>query len=275
MLQFPAIDPAIVTIPEFSIGSMTFNLQLRWYSLMYIIGLAAVFMFFRYGVRKGRLKMTYEQIETAMVYGLIGMIIGARLTYVFVYNFDYYINNPAELLSVWKGGLAFHGGLAGVGVGLLIFCKRHKVSFFNIVDHVSTIVPVGLGFGRIGNFINGELWGRVTTAPWGMVFPSGGPLPRHPSQLYESVFEGWVLLAVMLWLYHRKPKTGILTGVFFVGYATARFFIEFFREPDAQLGTVLGPFSMGQVLCAIMFIVGGMTIVWANSRPKTEESQAA
>ena len=267
MLEFPAIDPAIFKIPEFSVLGMTLNLQLRWYSLAYIAGMVAVFLFFRRAARRGRLAMSFEQIESVMIYGILGMILGARLTYVFVYNFEYYINNLGEALHLWKGGLSFHGGLAGVGVGVWIYCRRHGVPFFNVVDHVSTIVPVGLALGRITNFINGELWGRVTTVPWGMVFPGAGPLPRHPSQLYQSFFEGWVLLAIMLVMYRRNPKTGVLTGSFLIAYGVLRFFIEFFREPDAQLGTVLGPFSMGQVLCALMWIVGGFIVVWARSQP--------
>ena len=254
MMQFPEIDPAI-----FSIGP----LQLRWYSLMYVIGLVAVYLFFRRGSRNGRLAMTYEQIESIMVYGLVGMILGARLTYVFVYNFDHYIQNPGEILSVWKGGLSFHGAFVGIALSVLIFCKRNKVPYFNVTDHICTAVPVGLGFGRIGNFINGELWGRVGDVPWAMIFPGGGPLPRHPSQLYESILEGWVLLAIMAFAYTRKLKSGVLTGIFILGYATFRFFVEFFREPDSQLGTILGPFSMGQVLCALMWAFGCFIIVLA------------
>lgn len=257
MLQFPQIDPAIFTVGPF---------QLRWYSLMYVIGMFAVWAFFRRGSRLGRLAMTYEQIENIMVYGLIGMIIGARFTYVFVYNLDYYMQHPVDIPAVWKGGLSFHGAFIGIALSVLLFARRHKIPYFNITDHIVTIVPVGLGFGRIGNFINGELWGRVTDAQWGMVFPDGGPLPRHPSQLYESALEGWLLLFVMLLIYRAKPKTGVLTGTFVMGYATVRFFVEFFREPDAQLGTVLGPFSMGQVLCGLMWAFGGVILIWALNR---------
>lgn len=254
MLPYPQIDPVIVNLGP---------IQLRWYSLMYVIGLMAVYYFFRYASRKGTLKLNEPEIETVMLYGLIGMILGARLTYVFVYNFDHYIQHPEEILATWKGGLSFHGAITGIAVSMLIFAKRYHKSFLNITDHMVTMAPVGLGFGRIGNFINGELWGRVTDAPIGMIFPDAGPFPRHPSQLYESLFEGWILLAIM-WLFYRKqPRTGVISAFFLIFYGTFRFFIEFFREPDSQLGTILGPFSMGQVLCGIMWLCGALILTFA------------
>jgi phosphatidylglycerol:prolipoprotein diacylglycerol transferase len=254
VLPYPNISPVI-----FELGP----LQLRWYSLMYVIGLMAVYYFFKYASRKGTLKLNDQEIESVMLYGLIGMIAGARLTYVFVYNFDHYIQHPEEILATWKGGLSFHGAITGIAIAMLIFARKNKKNFFNITDHMVTVAPVGLGFGRIGNFINGELWGRVTDAPIGMIFPDGGPFPRHPSQLYESLFEGWILLAIM-WLFYRKqPRTGVISAFFLIFYATFRFFIEFFREPDSQLGTILGPFSMGQVLCAIMWVCGALILTFA------------
>ena len=170
MLTYPNIDPAIFTIGP---------LQLRWYSLMYIIGLVAVFLFLRRAVRKGRLKMTDEQVETSLVYGLIGMILGARVAYVFIYNFDYYRHHLSEIPMIWQGGLSFHGGLTGVVLGLFLFCKRNKIEFLSLADNVAAIIPVGLGFGRIGNFINGELWGRVTDVPWAMVFRTAATGPTR------------------------------------------------------------------------------------------------
>lgn len=259
MLTFPQIDPVI-----FSIGP----LQLRWYSLMYVIGLMAVYYFFQHAARKGTLKLNQQEIESVMLYGLIGMILGARLTYVLVYNFDHYSSHPEEIFATWKGGLSFHGAIVGIAGAVLYYCKRHKKSFFNVMDHMTTIAPVGLGFGRIGNFINGELWGRVTDAPIGMVFPDGGPLPRHPSQLYESLFEGWILLAILFFLRRFNPRPGVSSAFFLIFYAIFRFFIEFFREPDSQLGTVLGPFSMGQLLCAIMFVAGATILAWSMNQPK-------
>ena len=251
MLEYPQIDPIIIALGP---------IQLRWYSLMYVLGLTACYYFLRDASRKGRLRFDEQQVESIMLYGLIGMIFGARLAYVFVYNFDHYIEHPGEILATWKGGLSFHGAITGIGIAILIFAKRSKKSFLNITDHISTIAPVGLMFGRIGNFINGELWGRITDAPIGMIFPDGGPFPRHPSQLYESFFEGLVLLGIMFLIYRSKPRTGVLTSCFLILYATFRFFIEFFREPDSQLGTILGPFSMGQILCGIMWLLGAMIL---------------
>jgi phosphatidylglycerol:prolipoprotein diacylglycerol transferase len=239
---------------------------------MYIIGLMAVYYFFRYASEKKSLHLDQQNIDSIMLYGLIGMILGARLTYVFVYNFDHYINHPSEILATWKGGLSFHGAIVGIVVSIIIFCQRYNKKFFNITDHMVVAAPVGLGFGRIGNFINSELWGRVTDSPLGIVFPDGGPLPRHPSQLYESFFEGWVLLAIMILAYRMKPRPGVLSAIFLIGYATFRFFIEFFREPDSQLGTVLGPFSMGQVLCAIMWIIGAAILSWSLTQPAKKQA---
>jgi phosphatidylglycerol:prolipoprotein diacylglycerol transferase len=265
VLAFPNISPVI-----FELGP----LQLRWYSLMYVIGLVAAYYFFKYASRRGTLKLNDQQIESVMLYSLIGMIVGARLTYVFVYNFDHYIQHPEEILATWKGGLSFHGAITGIAISLLIFARKHNKNFFNITDHMVTIAPVGIGFGRIGNFINGELWGRVTDAPIGMIFPDGGPFPRHPSQLYESLFEGWILLVIM-WLFYRKqPRTGVISAFFLIFYATFRFFIEFFREPDSQLGTILGPFSMGQLLCAIMWVCGAMILTFAVNT-KNEQTRTS
>lgn len=233
---------------------------------MYIIGFVAAYMFFKSSSKSGRLKMSFEQIENLMVYGLIGMILGARLTYVFIYNWGYYQDHITQIPAIWKGGLSFHGALIGIALAVLLFCKRQKIPYLNVTDHICTIVPVGLGFGRIGNFINSELWGRVTDSPLGMVFPNGGPHPRHPSQLYESLGEGWILLGILFFIRRFHPKNGVLTGSFLIGYGVMRFIIEFFREPDSQLGFVLGPFSMGQVLCALMWVVGGIVIAFSLSQ---------
>lgn len=267
MLTYPNIDPAIFTIGPFQIGQTSIGpFQLRWYSLMYIIGLVAVFLFLRRALRLGRLKMTEDQIEVSLVWGLVGMILGARLAYVFIYNFDYYRNHLSEMLMVWQGGLSFHGGFVGLITGIFIYCRRSKIDFLNLTDNISAIIPVGLGFGRIGNFINGELWGRVTDVPWAMVFPGGGPFPRHPSQLYESFLEGWLLLAVTLFVYSRKPRTGVVSATFILGYASFRFIAEFFREPDQQLGYFFGGFSMGQLLCLVMWLFGAFILVYSKGR---------
>ncbi len=268
-MKFPEIDPVMADFGPWEIfGTSLGPIELRWYSTMYVIGLLAMYLFLRYASKKQRLKLTTEQIENLMVYGLIGMILGARSTYVFVYNFSYYFNHPGEIFAVSKGGLSFHGAFIGVALAILIYAKRNKTSFLTICDHVATLASFGLGLGRIGNFINGELWGRVTDHPWGMVFPDGGPLPRHPSQLYESFFEGWVLLGIMLFIYARfKLKPGITSGIFICFYSFFRYLIEYFREPDQQLGLFMGHFSMGQILCMIMFAFGVGVIMVCRKLP--------
>ena len=257
MLLYPEIDPAILSIGPF---------QLRWYSLMYVIGLFSIYITFKRAVARSRLSLTPDQIESVMIIGLLGMIVGARLAYVLIYNFSHFMQHPTEIPEVWRGGLSFHGAFAGIAVAILIYCRANRISYFSVTDHICTAAPIGLGLGRIGNFINGELWGRVTDVPWAMIFPDGGPLPRHPSQLYEAFLEGLLLFVVMAVLYTAKPKPGILTGTFVMTYAVFRFFVEFFREPDLQLGSVMGPFTMGQLLCVLMGALGCFITLSAVSR---------
>jgi phosphatidylglycerol:prolipoprotein diacylglycerol transferase len=245
--------------------------------MMYVIGLVSAFFFLRMASKRGSLRLSHQQIESLMVYILLGMILGARLVYVLLYNFEYYALHPQEIFATWRGGLSFHGALLGICGAVIVYCRRHDKSFFNIMDHAAIITPVGLGLGRIGNFINGELWGRVTEAPIGMVFPNGGPLPRHPSQLYEATFEGLVLGIVMYFLFkagYATRRPGVISGWFLVCYGTFRFFIEFFREPDSQLGAILGPFSMGQVLCAVMWAIGVAMISYALNAPQQPVSES-
>jgi phosphatidylglycerol:prolipoprotein diacylglycerol transferase len=265
LLPYPNIDPVLIELGPF---------QLRWYSVMYIIGLVTVYYFSRHASRKGSLKLNFQEIESVMLYGLIGMIIGARLTYVIVYSSGHYLLHPLEIFATWKGGLSFHGAILGISAAIWIYARRHNKSFLNITDHICAVAPVGLGFGRIGNFINGELWGRTTEAAIGMVFPDAGPFPRHPSQLYESFFEGWVLLGIMLLFYKARPRTGVISSFFLIFYATFRFFIEFFREPDAHLGAVIGAFSMGQVLCAVMWVCGALLLTYTLNVKDSKASAA-
>jgi phosphatidylglycerol:prolipoprotein diacylglycerol transferase len=242
---------------------------------MYVIGLVTVYYFSRYASKKGSLKLNVQEIETMMFYGLIGMILGARLVYVLIYNPEHYLLNPAEIFETWKGGLSFHGAIIGICIAISLFASRANKSFLNITDHICTVAPVGIAFGRIGNFINGELWGRVTESSLGMVFPDGGPFPRHPSQLYESIFEGWILLGIMLIFYRARPRTGVISSFFLIFYATFRFFLEFFREPDAQLGAVLGAFSMGQILCAIMWVCGALLLTYTVNVKAPDKASAS
>lgn len=192
-------------------------------------------------------------------YLVVGLVTGARLGYIFFYqymNLPDYIHHPLEIIAVWDGGMSFHGGLIGIVIAGWWFSKRTKLPFWALADRVVIAAPIGLGLGRVGNFINGELYGRITNVPWGIVFPDGGPLPRHPSQLYEAFLEGLILFLILLWLSKRRMPDGFLLGTFLLGYGLFRFLIEFFREPDPQLGFVLGPFTMGQALCVIMAGLG-------------------
>lgn len=262
MLQFPNLDPVIARLNIPRLG----EIQLRLYSLIYVLGLGVTFFFFRRSIKKGTLSLTTDQAESVLISALLGMIVGARLLYTLVYNFSYFSANPAEIVQVWRGGLAFHGGLIGAWIAVLVYARQQKLDFFNIADHFSLILPVGLACGRIGNFLNGELWGTVTEAPWGMIFPGAGPLPRHPSQLYEAFFEGPVLFSLLLIIWQFRPRSGLIT-VFFLGlYGLLRFFCEFFREPDAQLGLVVGPFTLGQVFCLAMGIAAGVLATYIFNR---------
>jgi phosphatidylglycerol:prolipoprotein diacylglycerol transferase len=186
-----------------------------------------------------------------------------------------YLENPFEIVAIWHGGMSFHGGLIGVLIVGIVFCWKNKKSFWKVSDLIIVTAPIGLGLGRMGNFINGELYGRVTRVPWGMIFPKGGPLPRHPSQLYESALEGGLLFLILWFLKDRRLPTGGLLAVFLFFYGAFRFFVEFFREPDAQLGLVFGPFTMGQVLCTLMMAGGVLLMLYLRLRRRQEQSKTS
>jgi phosphatidylglycerol---prolipoprotein diacylglyceryl transferase len=257
------IDPILINLGP---------IHLSWYGLMYVIGFVAAYLLVRYRMKKRDFGLSKPELEDLFFYLIFGLIIGARLGYVLFYDLKMYLSEPLEIFAVWHGGMSFHGGLIGVLVVGIVFSRKHHKSFWKIADLFIVTAPIGLGFGRIGNFINGELYGRVTDVPWGMIFPRGGPLPRHPSQLYESLLEGWVLFA-LLWLMKdgkRIPQGGLL-ALFLILYGCFRFFVEFFREPDPQLGFVLGPFSMGQVLCFLMIVGGVALYFYLKTHPQSEE----
>lgn len=256
-ITFPHIDPII-----FSIGP----LSLRWYGLMYLIGFAAAFWLA--GVRLSRTTWSKEQLSDLLFWGFLGVILGGRIGYVLFYQFDLFLADPLYLFKIWTGGMSFHGGLLGVITALWLFARKVKCSLLTVGDFIAPLVPIGLGAGRIGNFINAELWGRTTDVSWGIIFPGAGPLPRHPSQLYEFALEGVVLFA-LLWLYSRKPRpVGAVSGVFLMGYGSFRFLIEFFREPDQHIGLYASWFSQGQLLSFPMIIGGFILLVWALRRGK-------
>jgi len=252
VLLFPQFDPVIVQIGPFGI---------RWYALAYIAGLVLGWRLLRYMVRQAPAVATPLQADDFLTWATLGVVLGGRLGYVLFYQPGVYLTHPMMILAVWEGGMSFHGGALGVAVAVIWFCRRNAIPLLGFADRVAVCAPIGLGLGRIANFINGELWGRPAPdwLPWAMAFPTGGPLPRHPSQLYEALAEGLLLFLVMLALSQRerlRARFGFLTGAFLVGYAIARSICELFREPDVFLGYFAGGVTMGQLLCIPMLAVG-------------------
>ena len=230
--------------------------QVRWYGLMYVIGFSAAYMLVGQQIKKHNLKKLGTHFENLNFVLILSLIIGARLGYAFFYNFSHYIQNPLEVLAIWHGGMSFHGALIGVLTGGLLFCRIKGLDFWEVADIYVVTVPIGLGFGRLGNFINGELFGRVSDVPWAMIFPYGGPLPRHPSQLYECFLEGIVLFSLLWYIKEKKLPTGLMLAVFLLFYGIFRSFVELFRQPDPQLGLLIGGLTMGQLLSLAMIMAG-------------------
>ena len=247
MITFPEIDPVI-----FHVGP----LSVRWYGLMYLLGFAAAYALISHLSRLRNLALSRDGVSDLLFFGVLGVVLGGRLGYVLFYNPAQYFSRPLEIFAVWQGGMSFHGGMLGVVVAVVIFCRRRKLPILLTGDVVVASSAIGLGLGRIGNFINGELWGRTTDLPWGMVFPGGGPLPRHPSQLYEAILEGLVLSIILYLMNRRKVAEGLPFFSFFIGYGLFRFLVEFVRQPDAQLGFLWGGATMGQLLSLPMILFG-------------------
>jgi phosphatidylglycerol:prolipoprotein diacylglycerol transferase len=246
-MKYPTIDPVLIDLGP---------LQIRWYGLMYVIAFLLAYTILIRVSRAKRLDLTKQDIGDFLTYVIIGVILGARLGYCIIYNGAYYFHNPWKVFAVWEGGMSFHGGLAGVLLAGWLYTKRRRKSFWVLADLTALAAPLGLFFGRIGNFINGELIGRVTDSPLGMVFPGAGSLPRHPSQLYEALSEGILLFFILLLISRKKMPSGVVLAAFFLGYGVFRFFIEFFREPDPQVGFIFDYLTMGQILCLAMIIAG-------------------
>lgn len=259
-------DPIAFAIGPFAI---------RWYALAYLAGFL---IGWRYCLamlsKEPNAKPSAEDIDDFLTWAIIGVILGGRLGYVLFYQFEYYQANPSEILQIWRGGMSFHGGMFGVFVSMLWFAKRRKINLLRLSDLICATAPIGLFFGRISNFINGELYGRTTELPIGVVFPaSGDGLPRHPSQIYEALLEGLLLFCILyLILKSKRFKTGTASGVFLIGYGVFRSMVEFVREPDAQLGMIWDVISMGQILCLPMILVG-FIIVFMASRGKFTDKQ--
>ena len=255
MLEYPNIDPV-----AFSIGPLV----VHWYGIMYLIGFAAAWFLAQRHNRRINAGFSRDNIADLIFYCAIGVILGGRLGYIFFYNFSAFMEDPLMILRIWQGGMSFHGGFIGVAIAALVYARRISRKFFEVADFVAPLSAIGLGAGRLGNFINGELWGRVTDVPWGMVFPfeRAGVLPRHPSQLYQFFLEG-VMLFLIVWIYSRKPRpTMAVSGLFLVTYGVFRFVVEFFREPDDHLLFVAFDWmTRGQQLC-IPMIALGVFLMW-------------
>ena len=265
VLQFPNFDPVLVHIGPFAI---------RWYALAYIAGILIGWIYARAIIRNerywgGPAPMTVADYDDFIVWVTLGIILGGRIGYVLFYNPDYFAAHPLESFELWKGGMSFHGGFTGCVLAVILFAKSRGIPVFSLGDVTCAVGPIGLLLGRLANFVNGELWGRTTDVPWAMVFPSGGPLPRHPSQLYEATLEGLGLLLLLAICIRagalRRP--GLIIGLFAVGYAIARAFCELFREPDAQLGFLWGGLTMGMLLSVPLLLFGIAMIIIALKRP--------
>jgi len=245
------IDPVLIRIGPIAV---------RWYGIMYLIGFLVAYGVIKSELRRRNGPIPISQAGDLLFYLILGLLVGARIGYVIFYNLPSYLDAPWEVLAIWHGGMSFHGGLLGMLVSGAIFARRRQAPFLELADIGALAAPIGLMLGRIGNFINGELYGRVTDVPWGVIFPMGGPSPRHPSQLYEAILEGPVLFGVLWWLRKKTTGNGIILGLFLTGYGVSRFIVEFFREPDPQLGFVFMGLTMGQLLCIYMMLAGTLLL---------------
>jgi phosphatidylglycerol:prolipoprotein diacylglycerol transferase len=258
MLTYPNISPVAISAGPF---------QVHWYGLMYLVGFLGAWWLGKLRTRRPGTSWKAVEIGDVIFYAALGVVLGGRIGYTLVYNFPGFIADPLVLFRIWQGGMSFHGGLVGVLIAMWLYGRRTGRTFFQVTDYIAPLVPVGLGAGRIGNFINGELWGRPTDLPWGMVFPFVDPLPRHPSMLYEALLEGLVLF-VILWVYSRRPRpTMAVSGLFLLCYGVFRFLVEFVRQPDAQIGYLAFDWlTMGHVLSLPMIVLGAAFLIYAYRR---------
>jgi len=262
-IPFPNIDPVLFSIGPFAV---------RWYALAYIVGILGGWFYARALVRSrtlwgGAAPLTVADYDDFILWVTLGIILGGRIGYVLFYNAPYFVEHPLEVFKLWNGGMSFHGGFLGCVLAVVLFARHRGIPWLSLGDITCAVAPIGLFLGRLANFINAELWGRVSEVPWAMVFPGAGPLPRHPSQLYEALLEGLVLLAVLAVLIRlgALKRPGTVIGVFALGYGAARLFCEFFREPDPQLGYLWGGLTMGMLL-SLPLMLAGIAFLWAARR---------
>lgn len=251
-MPFPHIDPVFLSIGP---------LQFRWYGLMYVLSFIATYLVIGREVARRQLPLSKDDIADLVFYGAMGVVLGGRTGYILFYNLSYYLANPLKLFAVWEGGMSFHGGFLGVVCAFALYARRKQIPFLTLLDLAALCAPIGLGLGRIGNFINGELYGRTTDVSWGIIFPGSDGTPRHPSQLYEAFLEGFVLFFIVRLFARRWPTGGVTTCAACAGYGLFRFIVEFFRQPDAHIGLFFGLFSMGQFLSLPMFMFGNAAAI--------------
>lgn len=262
MFTYPKIDPVALDLGF---------IQIHWYGLMYLTAFGLAWWLGKIRAAKPNSGWTDEQVGDMIFYGALGVVLGGRIGYILFYNFSSFLNDPIVLFRVWEGGMSYHGGLIGVLTAMFLFGRKYNKTFFQTIDFIAPLVPLGYFAGRVGNFINGELWGRVTDVPWGMVFPHVGPEARHPSMIYQGLLGG-VLLFIIIWLYSSKPRpTMAVSGVYLVGAGCFRIFNEFFRQPDAQLGFIaFGWLTMGQLLSVPLVLIGALLLFFAyRKKPAT------
>lgn len=259
MLRYPNIDRIALQIGP---------IKIYWYGITYLLGFALAWVLARFRAKKLKLNWNSNVISDFIFYCAIGGVLGGRLGYVLFYESSYFLYHPLSIFEIWHGGMSFHGGIIGLIIGLFFFARKVKLSFLTMLDFAAPLAPLGIAFGRIGNFINSELWGRITTVPWGVIFPNGGPLPRHPSQLYEALVEG-VFLFIVVWLYSAKPRPrGTVSALFLLVYGIARFGCEFFRDPDQHLGFIaFNWLTMGQLLSLPVIIIGIVMLILFRKNP--------
>jgi phosphatidylglycerol---prolipoprotein diacylglyceryl transferase len=280
MLQYPNFDPIAISLGPVNILSRTLGpLEVHWYGVMYMLAFLSAWLMALYRSRSPSSVVMKNEVENLITYGAFGVILGGRIGYVIMYSFDRWMSDPLWIFRIWEGGMSFHGGLVGVMVAMVIYANRIRVQFLDLMDFVAPLVPLGLGFGRLGNFIGQELWGRTSNVPWAMVFPRAADpvgVARHPSQLYQAALEGVVLFIILFWFSAKPKPRGAVSGLFLIGYSSFRSIVENYREPDADIGfDLLGVVTRGQLLSAPMFIAGCGLLIYAfvqhkKAAPKSE-----